>query len=293
MESTRYTAIVVFLAFFRPPLPPLVSLAERFAWFSMQHNQRDGALFVCDSVSTTKPVPPTTMPDNRRASIEEGLRCKFLLGLVDSMCQDNVFYMLDASGNFTFVSNSVQVVLGYTAPILLDKHISENLTEAICNDGIRSNSWKLKSEQKMHSGQLEMRDQSGQPTPLRYWQTTIFDAANPIGVSGMFQRLNTSEPLTISNVWTQQEHQLMFRVASLTQVEREVVQMACDGHMNKSMASLLKVAVRTIESRRARAMLKLGARSISDLVQTWLTVRSIEARGYGRYPRQGTNSLEP
>ena len=227
--------------------------------------------------------------------MDDNQRCKFLLGLVDCICQDVVFFMLDASGNFTFVSNSVQTVLGYTAPLLLDKHISENLTEAICNDGIRSNSWKLKSEQKTHSGQLEMRDKLGLPTPLRYWQTTIFDAANPIGVSGMFQRLATSEPLTISTDWTPQEHQLMRRVATLTQVEREVVQMACDGHMNKSMARLLNVAIRTIESRRARAMLKLGANSISDLVQVWLSVRNIEARGYGRYSQQDStsNPLEP
>ena len=243
---------------------------------------------MCDSSSTNP-------PENLSASIEDSQRCKFLLNFVDSIGQDVVFYMLDACGNFTFVSNSVQTVLGYTAPILLGKHISENLTDAIRNDGIRSNSWKLKSEQKVHSGQLEMRDKSGQPTPLRYWQTTIFDVANPIGVSGMLQRLAASEPLAISTAWTPHEHQLMRRVASLTHVEREVVQMACDGHMNKSMASLLKVAVRTIESRRARAMLKLGAKSISDLVQVWLSVRNIEARGYGRYPQQDStsNPLEP
>jgi PAS domain S-box-containing protein len=238
---------------------------------------------VCDSASTNP-------PEKLSASIEDSQRCKFLLNFIDSIGQDIVFYMLDASGNFTFVSNSVQTVLGYTAPILLGKHISENLTEAFCNDGIRSNSWKLKSDQKMHSSQLEMRDKSGLPTPLRYWQTTIFDAANPIGVSGMFQRLTNSEPLTISTDWTPQEHQLMSRVASLSQVEREVVQMACDGHMNKSMASLLNVAVRTIESRRSRAMIKLGAKSISDLVQVWLTVRNIESRGYRREPQQDSES---
>jgi PAS domain S-box-containing protein len=106
--------------------------------------------------------------------------------------------MLDASGNFTFVSNSVQTVLGYTASMLVGKHISENLTEAKCNDSNRSNAWKLKSDRNMHSSQLEMRDKSGLPTPLRGWQTTIFDAANPIGVSGIFQMLTASEPLTIS-----------------------------------------------------------------------------------------------
>lgn len=245
---------------------------------------------MCDLESTNKPDNPTNKTDSQSAGMEEGLRCKFLLGLVDSMCQDIVFYMLDATGHFTFVSNSVQTVLSYTPPILVNKHISEILTESICNDGMRLNSWKLDSEQKMHTDPIEMRDKSGLAIQLRHWPATIFDGNRPIGVSGMFQRRTTSEPPTIFTDWTLQEHQLMRRVATLSQVEREVIQMACDGHMNKSMASLLKVAVRTIESRRARAMLKLGAKSISDLVQTWLFVRNIESRGYGRYALQETKS---
>lgn len=238
---------------------------------------------MCDLASTN-------LSDNRSASTEDGLLCKFLLGLVDSICQDNVFYTLDASGHFTFVSNSVQNVLGYTPPILVTKHISENLTAAICNDFMRSDRWKLKLEQKMHSGQIEMRDRSGLSVPLRYWQTTIYDETRPIGVSGMFQCLITPEPLSNSSDWTPQEHQLMRRVESLSEVEREVIQMACHGQMNKSMASLLNVAVRTIESRRARAMVKLGAKSISDLVQLWLSVRNIESRGYRLQPPQETTS---
>ncbi len=46
----------------------------------------------------------------------------------------------------------------------------------------------------------------------------------------------------------------------------------------QDMAMILDVAVRTIESRRSRAMIKLQARSLSELVRNWIRVRQIEAR---------------
>ena len=70
--------------------------------------------------------------------------------------------------------------------------------------------------------------------------------------------------------------ELIMRAQTLTNVEKEVVEMVIDGMMNKEMAVRLKVAVRTIESRRSRAMAKLRTKSISELVQAWMKVRSIE-----------------
>ena len=69
----------------------------------------------------------------------------------------------------------------------------------------------------------------------------------------------------------------MFRVVGLTEVERQVIDMVVDGNMNKEIAVLLEVAVRTVESRRSRAMMKLQSRTVSELVQKWVQVRHIEA----------------
>jgi FixJ family two-component response regulator len=73
------------------------------------------------------------------------------------------------------------------------------------------------------------------------------------------------------------DRELMQRVASLTCVERQVAELVVDGHMNKRMANLLDVAVRTIETRRARVMSKMRAKSLPQLVQMWLRVRQIES----------------
>jgi two-component system response regulator FixJ len=73
------------------------------------------------------------------------------------------------------------------------------------------------------------------------------------------------------------DRELMQRAASLSIVERQVAELVVDGHMNKRMANLLSVAVRTIETRRARVMSKMRAKSLPQLVQMWLRVRQIEA----------------
>lgn len=57
---------------------------------------------------------------------------------------------------------------------------------------------------------------------------------------------------------------------SLKSTEREVVELVVDGDMNRTMARKLHVAVRTIETRRAKAMAKLRVQSHSDLVKLWL-----------------------
>jgi two-component system response regulator FixJ len=61
--------------------------------------------------------------------------------------------------------------------------------------------------------------------------------------------------------------QLQERVASLTESEREVLDLVLRGLPNKTIARTLHLGLRTIESRKHRLYQKLGAGSISELVQ--------------------------
>jgi len=99
----------------------------------------------------------------------------------------------------------------------------------------------------------------------------------PIGLTGIVRRLqDCSHGATeLSEV---DEKELMAKVATLSDVEERVIELVIDGTMNKKMAVILDVAVRTIESRRARAMAKLKTRTLSELVQLWVHVRRIRAR---------------
>jgi two-component system CheB/CheR fusion protein len=56
------------------------------------------------------------------------------------------------------------------------------------------------------------------------------------------------------------------RIADLTSRERQVVEMVVDGNPNKQIAYVLGISQRTVETHRATAMKKLGARTLSELI---------------------------
>jgi len=57
------------------------------------------------------------------------------------------------------------------------------------------------------------------------------------------------------------------RIAKLTPGEREVLNLIMDGKINKEIANLLQLSIRTVEDRRAKLMKKMEAHSIAELVQ--------------------------
>ena len=122
----------------------------------------------------------------------------------------------------------------------------------------------------------EIFDSEGNRLKLKYWQVPIVHDGKTIGQSGIFLRLN-DDSNDRESFGTKEQEELMAKVGRLTEVELNVIDMVVDGRMNKEMAVILKVAVRTIESRRSRAMAKLKTKTISELVQVWVQVRRIRA----------------
>lgn len=55
--------------------------------------------------------------------------------------------------------------------------------------------------------------------------------------------------------------------SSLTHREREIVQLIAEGRINKEIAQLLSISVKTVETHRASAMHKLKLRTTADLVR--------------------------
>jgi DNA-binding NarL/FixJ family response regulator len=55
--------------------------------------------------------------------------------------------------------------------------------------------------------------------------------------------------------------------SKLTPRERTVIGLISDGHSNKSMSDILKVSIKTIETHRASAMRRVGAKSTAALVR--------------------------
>jgi PAS domain S-box-containing protein len=204
-------------------------------------------------------------------------KCHFFSALVDSIEDDVLFYIIDVQGRFTFVNNAAESLLCRSADRMLNRHVTEFLSDGTCNQTFRSLDWKADKEELPASGEVELLDGNGDRIRLKFFQTVVQSDGSTVGVSGMMRR-TAHVPISPSLEDSLEDRQLMDRVQTLSLVERQVVELVVDGNMNKKMASLLDVAVRTVESRRSRAMLKLQAKSLSDLVQLWIRVRQIEGR---------------
>jgi len=66
-------------------------------------------------------------------------------------------------------------------------------------------------------------------------------------------------------------------LSNLTGQEREIVQLLAEGRSHKAIAATLGVSIKTLETRRAAIMKKLGAKSIAELVRYAVRNKVIEA----------------
>ena len=64
-----------------------------------------------------------------------------------------------------------------------------------------------------------------------------------------------------------ERQQLLDKVATLTEREREVFNRVADGEMNKVIAMDMGISARTVEVHRSRVMHKLGIRTLAQLVR--------------------------
>ena len=69
-----------------------------------------------------------------------------------------------------------------------------------------------------------------------------------------------------------QEADTVRRLDHLTQREREVLALIIIGKLNKQIADVLGISIKTVEVHRARVMEKMGVNSLAELVQHVVTV---------------------
>ena len=74
-----------------------------------------------------------------------------------------------------------------------------------------------------------------------------------------------------------QEADTVRRLEHLTQREREVLDLIIIGKLNKQIADVLGISIKTVEVHRARVMEKMGVNSLAELVQHVVTVDADKA----------------
>jgi DNA-binding NarL/FixJ family response regulator len=101
----------------------------------------------------------------------------------------------------------------------------------------------------------------------------LFAAINALSIHRPYFSGGVSETLLDQFLKTKPQTAL----SALTHREREVVQLIAEGRINKEIARLLDISVKTVETHRATAMHKLKLRSTAELVRYAVRNSIIEA----------------
>jgi DNA-binding CsgD family transcriptional regulator len=189
----------------------------------------------------------------------------FLSFLVETLDEEFVFYSLDSSWRFVYLSGSAKKVLGMTPSEWVGRPLREALSNSDCNLPIRNMEMSVSPLVDSIKGTCEFVANGQLARKLEYRHARILQNQVPIGYAGI-----AYPPAKIDE--GPDCDALMAKVRSLSPVERQVIEFVFNGRQNKSIAAELKVAVRTIESRRARAMAKLQVVTLADMVKLWSRV---------------------
>lgn len=101
----------------------------------------------------------------------------------------------------------------------------------------------------------------------------LFAAINALAIHRPYFSGGVSETLLDQFLSTKPETAL----GTLTRREREVVQLIAEGKLNKEIARLLEISIKTVETHRATAMHKLKLRTTAELVRYAVRNSIIEA----------------
>ncbi|MGL4286097.1 MAG: response regulator [Phreatobacter sp.] len=135
------------------------------------------------------------------------------------------------------VVKQIRKVLPRIQILMFTQHDSEDLMRDVLRAGVRS--FLLKSEADEH----------------------LLKAVGALSMSRPYFTDRVSEAMLASFIGSPAA------TAHLTSRERETVQLIAEGASNKRIATELGVSVKTVETHRATAMRKLGAKSMADLIR--------------------------
>jgi FixJ family two-component response regulator len=84
-------------------------------------------------------------------------------------------------------------------------------------------------------------------------------------ILGIIKR--AAEKLTNIQQVRAEQYEINRRISALTGREREVMDLVVQGKLNKTIADILGISIKTVEAHRARVMEKMQANSLAELVQ--------------------------
>ncbi len=198
---------------------------------------------------------------------------QFLPEFATALQDELIFFTKDLRGVIQYASDSVQKHLSFAPTDLVGHACSEFLTDAASNEKFKAEDFVAETDTPISEFHVEVLDGQQNARRLRLWSMVLKQSNAPVGYVVMAM-VNPHATLAAAELQSADVDRLLKLASELTLAERAVVELVVDGNMNKAMARILGVAVRTIEARRARAMSKLQVRSLPELVKAWMAIKA-------------------
>ena len=189
--------------------------------------------------------------------------------LFECPSSDLIVYTHDLERRLTYMSESSWHVCRLDFQNWQRKSFVPMFTDHPWNDVYR-NAVDLEMDPNyVHKIYCEIWDDEGGKARLEVRRKLIMAEDEPIGVIGVSRRIavlpsvDSEDPLETNPF------------SKLSPGEMDVIEQVIAGHLNKSIAKSLGLAMRTVELRRAKAMAKLGVNTLADLVKLWCKLNMI------------------
>jgi DNA-binding CsgD family transcriptional regulator len=191
-----------------------------------------------------------------------------------------VFHAYNMQRQITFLSASAKTVLNVSPYRWKNRKFTLMMTDHPWNELMLSMSDTDLSMSK--PTRCEIFSDEGLKIQIEVVRQTIFVDEEPVGVIG-FSRVVAKMAEIAKNYQTSidkgRDHpKLLSKWSSLTESERQVIELVVKGLMNKNIVKVLNIAQRTVEARRSAAMKKLGVRNVPELVRMYILIVEIHEK---------------
>lgn len=190
-----------------------------------------------------------------------------LIELIGSVIPEFAFFTCDVQWRFTYLSSNASSVFGHNPNCAIGRSFLDTLSKTEDYVEIAKNQFNPHHSPTPSTFQVELVGDENRKLPLWVKHAPLLYEGTVIGLAAIAKRPD-------SDVTSIEE--LVARASSLSKGQREVIELAVAGKMNKTIARELGIAVRTVEARRAKAKKILQAPSNSQLVQLWLLIKQAE-----------------
>lgn len=187
---------------------------------------------------------------------------------LESFTSPYFFFSNTQSAKITYVSRSVEEVLGYSSKEQIGKKYTDflDMGNPLNSDIQRCNQERFQPGSHPNSKLRVVHDSNGCKKVLHIQTYGRADESGRVVLNHGIAH-DVTERFLLESRLHERLCQLQIMIAGLSDREKNVLELVISGRLNKSIARELDVSERTVESARARLMKKFKANTTAELVR--------------------------